>query len=202
MQKYRITYFLGMQFPVGIDEKCRSQSDYVYLFHDDFKSNVERLYNHYAQMFPTFDLFKKIYNGLHTYENCYDLMVINNKNKSTKLSERIFWYKSTSVDTLYICGPDLEEDKNSFVENKSFVKDTNTSSNKKTIINNILKINGIIGSNINNNKFCTDNKEAIQNVLKSNEAIMNKLKDVDHFIQNYEMIKNIVDVNLNLMNML
>lgn len=88
---YKLTYMLTMQYSLGISPELRSNFDYVFLLADDFRSNKERIWKHYAGMFPTFDSFCTVFDEL---TDNYGCMVIDNKVKSKKISEKIFWYKS------------------------------------------------------------------------------------------------------------
>jgi hypothetical protein len=83
-----------MQFSLGIPPELRSNFDYIFLLGEDFISNRKRLYEHYAGMFPTFDIFQQVFNEVTSDYGC---MVINNKIHSKKLEEKVFWYKATPV---------------------------------------------------------------------------------------------------------
>jgi hypothetical protein len=52
---YRLMYILTMQFPLGITPELRCNFDYIFLLAEDFYSNLKRLFDHYAGMFPTLD---------------------------------------------------------------------------------------------------------------------------------------------------
>ena len=54
-------------------------------------SNRKRLYEHYAGMFPNFEMFCQVMDQC--TEN-YECLVINNNSKSNKLSDQVFWYKA------------------------------------------------------------------------------------------------------------
>lgn len=91
---YRLTYMLTMQYSLGISPELRSNFDYIFLLGEDFISNQKRIYEHYAGMFPTFDSFQTVFNKLTDNFGC---MVIDNKVKSKKLTDKIFWYKSKDI---------------------------------------------------------------------------------------------------------
>jgi hypothetical protein len=91
---YKLTYMLTMQYSLGISPELRSNFDYIFLLGEDFISNQKRIYEHYAGMFPTFNSFQIVFNKL--TEN-YSCMVIDNKAKSKKLTDKIFWYKSKNI---------------------------------------------------------------------------------------------------------
>lgn len=98
---YKIIYILTMQFPLGITPELRSNFDYIFLMNDDFTSNVKRMYDHYAGMFPTFDSFRQIFGQL---TDNYGAMVIANRREQKKdgsrssLFDKIFWYKAPNLE--------------------------------------------------------------------------------------------------------
>ena len=96
-----------MQFPLGITPDMRTQFDYIFLLAEDFYSNLKRIYDHYAGMFPTFESFRQIFTQL---TDDYGCMVIVNttrdndhdKNKNNFLN-KIYWYKAEKVNMNNIC---------------------------------------------------------------------------------------------------
>src|SRR5665647_150559 len=61
---YKIMYILTMQFPLGIQPELRANFDYIFLLADDQQSNIKRMYDHYAGMFPTLDAFRQVFHQL------------------------------------------------------------------------------------------------------------------------------------------
>ena len=96
---YQITYILTMQFLLGIQPELRSNFDYIFLLAEDIISNRKRLYEHYAGMFPTFDIFQQVFSDL--TEN-YGMMVINNRVHSKNITDKVFWYKAKPVPTFNV----------------------------------------------------------------------------------------------------
>ena len=92
-----ITYILTMQFSLGITPELRSNFDYIFLLADDFMSNVKRLYDHYAGMFPSFDSFKQVFTQLTADHGA---MVIVNRGAKKDFAEKIFWYKAPNLETI------------------------------------------------------------------------------------------------------
>lgn len=88
---YDLLYMLTMQFPLGIPPELRSNFDYIFILGEDFISNQKRIYDHYAGMFPSFDLFQKVFTNI---TDDYGCMVINNCVKSKKIQDKVFWYKA------------------------------------------------------------------------------------------------------------
>lgn len=88
---YNIFFLITMQFALGIPPVLRGNVDYIFIFRENIVKNRERLYNHYAGMFPTFEVFQQ------TMDACtsnYECLVIDNKTQSNKLEDQIFWYKA------------------------------------------------------------------------------------------------------------
>jgi len=88
---HHISYILTMQYAVGIPPEMRSNFDYIFLLAEDFISNRKRLYEHYAGMFPSFDIFQKVFSEVTANFGC---MVINNRIHSTNITDKVFWYKA------------------------------------------------------------------------------------------------------------
>ncbi len=91
---HHISFILTMQYCVGIPPEMRSNFDYIFLLAEDFISNQKRLYEHYAGMFPTFDIFKQVFSEV---TQNYGIMVINNRVHSTNITDKVFWYKAKNV---------------------------------------------------------------------------------------------------------
>jgi hypothetical protein len=96
---YKISFILTMQYSVGIPPEMRSNFDYVCLLGEDIISNRKRLYEHYAGMFPTFDIFQKVFSEI---TDDYGVMIIDNRVHSRDISNRVFWYKSKEVPNFNI----------------------------------------------------------------------------------------------------
>lgn len=88
---YQILFILTMQFPLGIRPELRSNFDYIFLLAEDFYSNQKRIYDHYAGMFPTFDLFRQVFNQLCDNYGC---MVIVNRGSRKEILDKVFYYKA------------------------------------------------------------------------------------------------------------
>ena len=88
---HHVSFILTMQFSLGIPPEMRSNFDYIFLLAEDFISNQKRLYEHYAGMFPSFDIFKQVFSEV---TQNYGIMVINNRVHSTNITEKVFWYKA------------------------------------------------------------------------------------------------------------
>ncbi|AYV77429.1 MAG: packaging ATPase [Dasosvirus sp.] len=89
-----ITYILTMQYPLGIAPELRSNFDYVFLLSEDYVSNLKRIYEHYAGMFPDFNSFRQVFKNL---TEDFGAMVIKNRGSRTKLDDKIAFYKAPNL---------------------------------------------------------------------------------------------------------
>ncbi|VBB18108.1 packaging ATPase [Yasminevirus sp. GU-2018] len=90
----QITYILTMQYPLGISPELRSNFDYVFLLAEDTTSNLKRIYEHYAGMFPDFNSFRQVFRQL---TEDFGAMVIKNRGSRTNLFDKIAFYKAPDL---------------------------------------------------------------------------------------------------------
>uniref|UniRef100_A0A6C0J7U4 Packaging ATPase n=1 Tax=viral metagenome TaxID=1070528 RepID=A0A6C0J7U4_9ZZZZ len=88
---HHLSFILTMQYAIGIPPEMRSNFDFIFLLAEDFISNRKRLYDHYAGMFPSFDVFQQVFTQVTADYGC---MVINNRVHSTDVTKKVFWYKA------------------------------------------------------------------------------------------------------------
>jgi hypothetical protein len=88
---WKILFIITMQYALGIPPSLRTNIDYVFILRENYVSNRKRLYEHYAGMFPSFEIFCQVMNQC--TEN-YECLVIHNNAKSNKLEDQVFWYKA------------------------------------------------------------------------------------------------------------
>ena len=96
---HHISFILTMQYSVGIPPEMRSNFDYVFLLAEDIISNRKRLYEHYAGMFPSFDIFQQVFTDI---TDDYGILVIDNRIHSKNITDKVFWYKARKVPTFKI----------------------------------------------------------------------------------------------------
>jgi hypothetical protein len=96
---YKLLFILTMQFALGIPPNLRTNVDYVFILRENIYSNRKRLYDHYAGMFPTFEMFCE------TMDQCtenFECLVIDNTSKSNKIEDQVYWYKADKVPNFKI----------------------------------------------------------------------------------------------------
>jgi|TARA_B110000208_G_C11790670_1_gene437371 hypothetical protein len=88
---WKVLFMITMQYALGIPPNLRTNIDYVFILRENYVSNRKRLYEHYAGMFPTFEMFCQVMDQC--TEN-YECLVIDNNAQSNKLEDQVFWYKA------------------------------------------------------------------------------------------------------------
>ena len=100
---FKIMFMITMQYALGIPPNLRTNIDYVFILRENYVSNRKRLYEHYAGMFPNFEMFCQVMDQC--TEN-YECLVVHNNAKSNKLTDQVFWYKAEPHDDFKLCSPD------------------------------------------------------------------------------------------------
>ena len=88
---FKILFVITMQYALGIPPNLRTNIDYIFILRENYVSNRKRLYEHYAGMFPNFEMFCQVMDQC--TEN-FECLVIHNNAKSNKLADQVFWYKA------------------------------------------------------------------------------------------------------------
>ena len=101
---YKMMFIITMQYALGIPPNLRTNIDYVFILRENYVSNRKRLYENYAGMFPTFDVFCQVMDSC--TEN-FECLVIHNNAKSNKLEDQVFWYKAEAHDDFKIGAPEF-----------------------------------------------------------------------------------------------
>jgi len=89
---YGLLYILAIQYVMGIPPVLRGQIDYIFILREDQVSARRRIYEQFAGIFPTFEIFNQIMDQC--TEN-YECLVIHNGSKTNKLEDCVFWYKAS-----------------------------------------------------------------------------------------------------------
>jgi hypothetical protein len=101
---YQLTFILSMQYSLGIQPELRSNFDFVFLLGEDFITNRKKLYEHYAGMFPTKDIFEQVFLQVTDDFGC---MVINNRLRSSEISKKVFWFKAQNRSNFKVGNNDI-----------------------------------------------------------------------------------------------
>jgi len=102
---------ITMQYPLGITPNLRTNVDFIFILRETMINNRKRIYDNYAGMFPTFEMFCQFMDQC--TEN-YECLVICNGVSSNKLEDQVFWYKASEHPPFKLCDDSL------WVDNKPF----------------------------------------------------------------------------------
>lgn len=89
---HKLTYLLTMQTPLDITPELRSNFDYIFILKEDSSIIKRKLWDNYASVFPTFNVFEII------FDECtkdYRAMVIDNRKPCDNIQDKIFWFKAS-----------------------------------------------------------------------------------------------------------
>jgi len=97
---FKLFFLITMQYALGIPPNLRTNVDYVFILRENIFANRKRIYEQYAGMFPTFDIFNQVMDSC--TEN-FECIVIHNGAKSNKLEDQVFWYKAADHQDFRLC---------------------------------------------------------------------------------------------------
>ena len=129
---WKLLFILTMQYPLGITPNLRSNVDWVFVLKNNIMRDRKIMYEHYAGMFPSFDIFNETLNQC--TEN-YECLVIHKSSRSNKLEDQVFWYKAESHENFRI-GYDVF-----WQHNNKYYDDTKTESSKNSKVGIKKKLN-------------------------------------------------------------
>jgi len=84
-------FMLSMQYSIGIPPELRTNFDFVFLLGEDNYSSRRKIHEHYAGIFPKFDLFDQVFSQI---TDNYGCMVLNNRLRSTDIKKKVFWFRA------------------------------------------------------------------------------------------------------------
>ena len=99
-----LMFLVTMQFSLGIPPAFRSNIDYVFILRENYINNRKRLYEHYAGMFPSFEIFCQVMNQC--TEN-YECLVIDNTSTSNRIEDCVYWYKGDAHPPFKLGAPEF-----------------------------------------------------------------------------------------------
>lgn len=102
---------ITMQYPLGVTPNLRTNIDFVFILRETGIGNRRRIYENFAGMFPTFEMFCQFMDQC--TEN-YECLVICNGVQSNKLEDQVFWYKASAHPPFKMCDDSLWRDNKQF----------------------------------------------------------------------------------------
>ena len=106
-----LSTMITMQYPLGITPNLRTNVDFVFILRENILGNRRRIYENYAGMFPTFEMFCTFMDQC--TEN-YECLVICNNVASNRLEDQVFWYKAADHPPFRLCDQSLWADNRPF----------------------------------------------------------------------------------------
>ena len=119
---------ITMQYPLGITPNLRTNVDFVFILRENILGNRRRIYENYAGMFPTFEMFCTFMDQC--TEN-YECLVICNNVSSNRLEDQVFWYKADDHPPFRLFDQSLWVDNKPFISAMLSVDDYNPMNFKK-----------------------------------------------------------------------
>lgn len=101
---FKVFFIITMQYPLGIPPHLRCNVDYVFIFRETQLTNRERIFRQYAGMFPDFQTFNTVLDQ--TTED-FECLVIDNKVRSNKLEDQVYWCKAPLRGSFRVCCKEL-----------------------------------------------------------------------------------------------
>ncbi len=102
----KLFFLVTMQYVLGIAPDLRTNVDYVFICRENIIANRKRLYDAFAGMFPTFEIFCSVMDAC--TEN-FECLVIDNTSRSNRLEDQVFWYKAEIHEPFSIGSRELWE---------------------------------------------------------------------------------------------
>ena len=101
---YKFIFILTLQDPLGIPPKLRTNVDFTFIMREPYLSNRRRIYEAYAGVFPTFEIFCKVMDECTENFGC---LVIHNNSKKNRIEDQVFWYRADPELSFKLCPEQL-----------------------------------------------------------------------------------------------
>ena len=92
---YKIFYVVAMQYALDIPPDLRSAVDGVFLFRETNEATLKKLWQNYASVIPSFELFANL---MRQITGDYTAMFVNNSLQTNEWKKCIFFIKADAVD--------------------------------------------------------------------------------------------------------
>lgn len=110
---FNITYVLAAQYGLPCPPQLRSQIDYVFLLRESIMRNKKILFENFAGMFNSFEVFNSVMNQVCQDHNC---LVIHMNSNSDRLEDQVFWYKAREQPPFTLCSREMWDLSNAHME--------------------------------------------------------------------------------------
>jgi len=180
---YRITLIIRMMYPHDIPPDVRYQFDYTFMAHN---CNMKSLYNYYAQVFPSYNLFNQTISQINEDS---EMLTIVGTHKI--YLDKAYYYKNTPNEEIMIPVIELLNSSQQDTETYSpkpikFKSDDDTDTDSDSDI-----ISSIYSEKQNNNKTT----KIISKITECNKLILKKLT-TNLSQDKHNILKNISEMNV------
>ena len=87
----KLFLLMTVQYVFGLPPDLRTNIDYVFILRENNYNNRKKIYENYASVFPSFEIFCSVMDQI---TEGYGCLVIDNTSRSNKLEESVFWYEA------------------------------------------------------------------------------------------------------------
>lgn len=101
---FKFSFLVTMQYALGIPPILRSNVDYAFILRETSSNVRKKIYENYASMFPTFDVFCQVLDAC--TEN-FECLVVANKSRSNQLQDQVFWFKASERPQFRMGSPEF-----------------------------------------------------------------------------------------------
>ena len=87
----KATTYITLQYVMGLPPSFRGNFDFVFIFREPYVNIRKKLYENFAGMFPTFEVFNRVMDVCTENFGC---LVIDCTTRSNKLEDQVYWYRA------------------------------------------------------------------------------------------------------------
>lgn len=99
---YNLFMVIVLQYCMALAPEQRTNIDYIFIFRDNIKANRKRLYENFAGMVPSLQIFETLMDQCTEDHHC---LVINNNSLSNKLEDILYFYKASPHSKFRVGSP-------------------------------------------------------------------------------------------------
>jgi hypothetical protein len=97
---YKMMFLVALQDPLAITPGLRANVDFTFILRCPNQRMRRTLYENYAGMFNSFEVFEKV---LDSCTEDYGCLVIDNTTKSNKIEDQVYFYKASDHGPFRLC---------------------------------------------------------------------------------------------------
>ena len=91
---WNLMYLLSLQYAMDVKPAIRTNIDGIFILREPIESNRKKIYDNYASIIPTYEIFCELMNQL---TEDYNAMYIHNAAKTNDWTECVYYWKAPTV---------------------------------------------------------------------------------------------------------